>query len=204
MSRRTILVDYPEKELQKYESIEISYQGTIDVILGWDDLWDDSKQLQIILDDADLCVFYKTKTGEVGGVFPNEYSQKHTEGSLVQFPFIFRMGEERLYPKYQCEEIIRIARLHEMKELYIVAIDYHASVENETGFGAPVTLETVGTDPLIKINYSRNSYEQGSILLLAVLEEKCDGSLVITNKSKLMTMSEAFDSIPGFATIVTA
>ena len=188
------------KELHKNELVEFQYKNFFDVILGWDGFWKDK-----YIDDIDLCIFYKKKSGETGGVYTSMYNQKEdAEGSLMKFPFIFLMGEERPNNKYNDEEIIRIASIHDMEEVYIVAIDYNAAIKNETGFEIPVTLETADTKPIVAIPYSRSKEVSGAILLLATLKESRDSSIEITNRSTLMTLSEAFNTIPGFATIVTA
>lgn len=185
--------------IQKNESISFRHQGYFDIILGWDGIWKGKN-----VDDIDLCVFYKTKAGETGGIYANTYNhKKNTEGSLMEFPFIFLMGEERPNYKYNDEEIIRIANIQEMEEVYIVAIDYNAAIEDETGFEIPVTLETTDTKPTVSILYSRTKDAHGVILLLATLKESGNSSVVITNKSKQMSLSDAYSEIPGFDSIVT-
>jgi len=186
------------KELFKDEYLVIQHEGRFDIILGWNNYWNRFM-------DLDLCVFYRKKDGVTGGVFPSYYNyQKHTEGSLSEFPFILLFGENRMSPKYKEEEMIGVANIHEMEEVYIVAIDYNAAVEDEPGFSLPLTIETIGTIPLITLSYSKPENTQGGILLLATLKEQDDGSLIITNKSKLMDLSAAFNKIPGFASIVTS
>jgi hypothetical protein len=90
-----------------------------------------------------------------------------------------------------------------MEEVYIVAIDYNAAIEDETGFDIPVTLETTDTKPTVSILYSRTKDAYGAILLLATLKESGNSSVVITNKSKQMSLSDAYSEIPGFDSIVT-
>lgn len=198
MSRRIMFVVFPKKEIQKNESIEISYQGYFDIILGWDGIWKGK-----YVDDIDLCVFYKTKAGETGGVHTKEYNGlKTSEGSLTDFPYIFYMGEDRPNQKYADEEIIRIANIHEMEKVYIVAIDYCAAVEDESGFDIPVTLDTTDTNPIVTMNFSRARDMRGSVLILASLKESDDTSIVFTNNSELMSVSDAFREIPGFASII--
>ena len=99
------------KEIYKNEPVEFQYQRHFDVILGWNGFWNGK-----YVDDIDLCIFYKKKSGETGGVYTNTYNHnKNAEGSLTEFPFIFLMGEDRLNKKYYDEEIIRIANIHDME-----------------------------------------------------------------------------------------
>ena len=101
-----------DKELHKNESLEFHNQGFFDIILGWDD-FQEGKWME----DIDLCAFFRKRNGETGGVFNNTYNHnKVTEGSLSESPFIFLFGEERINPKYKCEDIIRVANIDEMGE----------------------------------------------------------------------------------------
>ena len=187
------------KEIHKNELVEFQYKNFFDIILGWNVFWNGK-----YVDEIDLCIFYKKKSGETGGVYTNTYNhKKNTEGSLMEFPFIFLMGEGRPNNKYNDEEIIRIANIHDMEEVYIVAIDYNAAIEDETGFDIPVTLETTDTKPMVAIPYSRTKDAHGAILLLATLKESDNSSIVITNKSKQISLSDAYNEIPGFDSIVT-
>ena len=113
------------------------------------------------------------------------------------------MGEERPNHKYDVEEVIRIANIQEMEEVFIVAIDYDEAIEEETGFNVPVMLEIHNSEPAVTISYSRTYEEKGAVLLLAMLKDSGSSSIVITNQSKLMTLSDAFNEIPGFDTIAT-
>ena len=148
--------------------------------------------------------FYKTKAGETGGVYTRMYNGlKSSEGSLVDFPYILYMGEVRPNQQYADEEIIRIANIHEMEKVYIVAIDYCAVVEDESGFDLPITLDIIDTDPMVTMYFSRTEDMYGSVLILASLKESDDTSIVFTNNSELMSVSDAFREIPGFASIIT-
>lgn len=189
-----------DKELHKNESLEFHNQGFFDIILGWDD-FQEGKWME----DIDLCAFFRKKNGETGGVFNNTYNHnKVTEGSLSESPFIFLFGEERINPKYKCEDIIRVANIDEMEEVFLVAIDYNATIEENTGFDLPIMLELNENNLAVKISYTRTNDTQGTILLFATLKVSNNASIVITNQSKLMTLSDAFKEIPGFASIVTS
>lgn len=190
-------------ELLKDEAFEILFERKFTILLGWNNC---IKRFRKRFMDLDLCAFYRKKNGETGGVFSSEFnlSKKHTEGSLSEFPFIFLFGENRLSPKYENEEMIGVVNIHKMEEVFIVAVDYNAAVKNEPGFSLPLTLETIGTNPLISISYTKTENTQGAILLLATLKELDNGSIIISNKSKLMDLLEAFNEIPGIDSILTS
>ena len=45
--------------------------------------------------DLDLCMFFKKKDGEVGGVFSSAFRQKKSDlGSLTDFPFMLHKGDK--------------------------------------------------------------------------------------------------------------
>lgn len=190
-------IDFVQKDIHKKESVEFLYQNHFDVILGWNERMN-------VYKNYDLCVFYRKKDKNTGGVFSYDYRSRNSDlGSLTEFPYMFLMGEDRPNQKYDCEEIIRIANIQEIEEACIVVIDYDAATEEETGFGIPVMVEINDSEPAVTISYSRTSDEHGVILLLATFKESENSSIVITNQSKLMTLSDAFNVIPGFDSIVT-
>ncbi len=191
-------IDFVQKDLQENESIVFFYPNYFDVILGWDESMN-------VFGNYDLCAFYKKKDKSTGGIFPYEYHNRKSDlGSLNVFPYMSLMGEERPNHKYDVEDIIRIANIQEMEEVFIVAIDYDAAIEEVTGFNIPVTLKIHNSEPAVTISYSRTIEANGAVLLLAILKESGNSSVVITNQSKLMTLPDAFNEIPGFDSIVTS
>lgn len=183
-----------KKVIHKNESVEFLHQGLFDIILGWD---------ECVNANYDLCVFFRKKDKSTGGVFTRDYSSlgKQTEGTLGSFPNIYLMGEDRMCPQYDLEEIVRIANLNSMDEVYLVAVDYDAYCQNLNGFDMPVTLVTTDTNPLVKIDYLKSQQEHGTVLFLATLKETNNGVILITNKSKLMSLEDAYMEIPGFSHI---
>ena len=182
-----------KKVIHKNESVEFFHQGLFDIILGWHE----SNA------NYDFCVFFRKKDKSTGGVFAHEFCGKQTEGTLEAFPYIYFMGEDR--PQYDLGDllgdIVRIANLHSMDEVYLVALDYDACCQNKNGFDMPVTLVTTATNPLVKIDYSKSQQEYGTVLLLSTLKETDKGDIIITNKSQLMSLEDAFEKIPGFSHI---
>ena len=61
---------------RKQEEATFTFEGRLRVDLYWK-----------VGTDLDLCLFFRKKDGEVGGVFSNEYRQKKSDlGSLEKFP----------------------------------------------------------------------------------------------------------------------
>lgn len=180
--------------LNKGESLTFNYQEYFDLILGWSG-YDGNRYI----DDIDLCMFYKTKENTTGGIYSSFYGKRESEGSLSVPPFVFLMGEERMNPKYNDEVILRVKHLNEFEEVYVVAIDYFAATNNEDlGFTLPITLETLKTTPILTMTSQRTAGEKGSICILATLKQNKDGTILMNNESKYISLSEACNLIPGF------
>lgn len=186
-----------KRELQKGDNSIFSYQEFFDIILGYDDGKDN-------FTDIDFCVFYKKKDQSTGGVFSREYGRGlRSEGDLYSFPYICLMGELRPKPSYQNEEIIRFANIHDMEEVYLVAIDYNAAVGNrKVSFPTSIIIETLCTKPVVSFEFSKCENDRGCVYLMAVLREYTEESISITNKAALLELSEAVNIIPGFNTII--
>lgn len=70
---------------RKQEEVAFTFNGQLKVNLYWS-----SKT------DLDLCIFFRKKDGEVGGVFSNEYRNKKSDlGSIDKFPFIQHLGDNK-------------------------------------------------------------------------------------------------------------
>ena len=188
--------------LNKGRTLTFSYQGFFDLILGWSG-YDGNRYV----DDIDLCLFYKAKNNTTGGIFNRMYRSSYykineSEGSLGTFPFVLYIGEVRPKPKYIDEEIVRVRHLNEFEAVYVVAIDYFATINNEEiGFTLPITLETIETVPTLTLTSQRSSSEKGTICILAMMKQNNDGTIVMNNVSKYILLSEACELIPGFSMI---
>lgn len=186
------------KYLYRGQTEKITQLNYFDIILGWSG-WDGNKYN----DDIDLCVFYKNADNITGGVFNRSYKRdKETEGSLTCFPYVCYIGEERPNNKYNDEEIIRISKINTLTELYIVAIDYFAAVNEQEPFSLPLFLdiEYEGLLPLsIKVN--RKESEIGPICLIASIKKDTNDSIWVTNETRFYTLEKALEPIPGFTQI---
>jgi uncharacterized protein involved in tellurium resistance len=153
--------------------------------------------------DLDLCLFWKTKDGKIGGVFSDGYRQNKKDlGDLEVYPFIKHFGD-KLKPEHgeEQQETIRIRSMESLSELYIVVINYDKAVDME-----PVTFSQdsgrveITTDTGDNLEVLVDSEESGHVYLICKIENNETGKKVI-NEREVMTLGNAFDNIPGFELI---
>lgn len=187
------------RDFDRGQTAIFTQQNYFDIILGWSG-WNGNKYI----DDIDLCVFYKNADNTTGGVFNRSYKgNKETEGFLNCFPYVCYIGEERPNNKYNDEEIVRISKINTLTELYIVAIDYFAAVNEQEPFSLPLFLdiEYEGMLPFLSINVNRKESETGPICLIASIKKDTNDNILVTNETKFYTVKKALESIPGFTQI---
>ncbi len=79
--------------------------------------------------DLDLVAFYKRKDGGEGGVFSTNYLGGHL-GDLARFPFMQLSGDAlESDGREASEEVMRVASLSEVAQLYILALNQTAARE---------------------------------------------------------------------------
>ena len=70
---------------RKGEAADFTFSGKLKVKLFWSSPT-----------DLDLCLFFKKKNGEVGGIFSNEYRGRKSDlGNLNDFPYMLHMGDNK-------------------------------------------------------------------------------------------------------------
>lgn len=178
---------------RKEEQAAFTFSGKLKVKLLW--------QSET---DLDLCLFFRKKNGEIGGVFSNEYRGKRSDlGDLNKFPFMLHMGDAK-EPSPGGEEIeqINIARLDEIDTAYVCIVNYGAAVEGEDVTYADesgrVELQSDSGDYLEVL---ADSNDEGHVYCVCSIKNK-DGEYALKNESKVMDLSTAFEKIPGFELIV--
>jgi hypothetical protein len=152
--------------------------------------------------DLDLCIFFKTKEGKVGGVFSNEYRGRKSDlGFLDKFPFIKHSGDDKEpAPGSLSSEEIRIAKLDDIESAYILIVNYTAALEEETvtfaEHSGKVVLRSDNEDQSdLEINV--DSSDEGQVYYVGKILN--DGnSYVLSNECKVLFLGDAFDEIPGF------
>lgn len=177
---------------RKEEQATFTFSGKLKVKLTWTPG----------SEDLDLCLFFKQKNGEIGGVFSNEYRGKRSDlGTLDKFPYIEHKGDAR-GGRGEKSEQINIARLDDIETAYICIINYEAAVEGEdvtyAQEGGRVELESDSGDYLEVI---ADSNDEGHVYCVCSILNK-NGEYALKNESKVMDLGTAFEKIPGFSLIV--
>lgn len=91
---------------RKEKPVEFTFSGLLKIKLIWQSAT-----------DLDLCVFYKKKDGDVGGVFSSAFRQKKSDmGSLTEFPYMLHKGDKP-EPEAGGESVeqVNVANLNEIE-----------------------------------------------------------------------------------------
>ena len=153
--------------------------------------------------DLDLCLFFKKKNGEVGGVFSNEYRGKRSDlGSLEQFPFMLHLGDNKEpAPGGEETEQINIASLADIEQAFVCIVNYDAAIEQRdvtySDEGGRVEVQSDSGDYLEVL---ADSKDEGHVYCVCSIKNN-DGDYALKNESRVMDLATAFDDIPGFALI---
>lgn len=177
---------------KKGETADFTFGGKLKIKLMWSSAT-----------DLDLCLFFKKKDGNVGGVFSNEYRGKKSDlGSLDQFPYILHMGDKK-EPSAGEEEVeqINVANLAEIDTAYVCIVNYDAALEQEevtyADEGGRVELQSDSGDYLEVL---ADSKDEGPIYCVCSIKNN-DGVNALKNESRVMDLGTAFEEIPGFSLI---
>lgn len=183
---------------RKGEAADFTFSGKLKIKLFWSS---DT--------DLDLCLFFRKKNGEVGGVFSNEYCGRKSDlGNLNEFPFMLHMGDNK-EPSEGGEETeqINVASLNDIDEAYVCIVNYGAAIEEEevtyAQEGGRVELQSDSGDFLEVV---ADSDEHGPVYCVCTIKnvggenslKKCGGD---SDHPEVMDLSTAFDKVPGFALI---
>lgn len=147
--------------------------------------------------DIDLCLFYQSKKGDTDAVCSMEFTGKmEYEGNLDVFPFIKHLGDW-----LDCAEAIHISSLNDMALISICAFNYADCIEGElTDFTQyEGKLEVLVNDECIHSISMDNAHENNVYLFCRILCE--NGSFWLEDVNRVISLSEAYDSIPGFSKI---
>ncbi len=166
------------------------------------------KQLMVTLKwttavDLDIMAFYKTKDGKEGGVFSDNYPGGSL-GSLNNFPFIELSGDEGVGGTGgDNEEVIRITKLDDMAELYIVTINYDDAVENKTSsFNDYDGAVTVMNDQGEAVEIPLNARDEGHVAVICKIDNTSPVGAKLINVNDIIGLDNFAKSIPGAKTIV--
>lgn len=152
--------------------------------------------------DLDLCLFYKRKDGRSGGIFPSEYRNCKTDtGSIDHFPYMYLYGES--LPSDGDSEVAIINRVDEIDEIFVCIINYNATIEGEEDFlfSQDVCRLEIRNSEGINVNVLPEPIHSGCICLLCTIKNR-DNEITLKNESKAISVSSAFEKIPGFEQII--
>lgn len=176
---------------RKQEEATFTFEGRLRVDLYW-----------TVGTDLDLCLFFRKKDGEVGGVFSNEYRQKKSDlGSLEKFPFIRHDGDVKKPGEVEAHEQINIAKLDDIDEAFVCIVNYDAAIE-----GDDVTYAEEGGRIEVKsdsgdyLEVLADSEDEGHVYCVCSIKNK-GGEFALKNESRVMSLGKAADEIPGFLLI---
>lgn len=153
--------------------------------------------------DQDLCIFFKRKDGQVGGVFSNEYRNKKSDlGDLKSFPYMLHLGDNK-EPQPGNEEVeqINVASLDEIDTAYVCVVNYGAAIEGEDiTFAQDHARIELQSDSGDYLEVLANSEDHGHVYCVCSIKN-ANGENSLMNESRVMDLSTAFDEIPGFSLI---
>lgn len=184
---------------KKGESVGFTFSEALKVRFFW-----------TVETDFDLCLFYKNKNGETGGVFSEGYSgKKESMGSLEKFPFIQLLADEdKPQGGNEVYEQLNISNLDEIDEAYIVVINYDAAKEDKENvtfaeMGGRVELLSSDGDYLEVVADSSETGLVYCVCYIKNIEErntltKCGGDDM---HPEVMDLETAYVKIPGFSEI---
>ena len=176
---------------KKQEEAAFTFGGRLKVVLYWTSNT-----------DLDLCLFFRKKDGEVGGVFSNEYRQKKSDlGYLDKFPFIEHKGDIKSPEEENIEEAkeeIWVAKLDDIDEAYACIVNYDAAIEGEdvtyAQEGGRIEVKSDSGDYLEVL---ADSADEGHVYCVCSIKNK-GGEFALKNESRVMSLGQAFKEIPGF------
>lgn len=177
---------------RKEKPAEFTFTGLLKVKL----LWQSST-------DLDLCLFFKKKDGEVGGVFSSAFRQKKSDlGSLTEFPYMLHKGD-KAEPEAGGESVeqINIANLNEIDTAYVCVLNYGKAIEGEeVNFAHDSGRIEIQSDNGDYFEVVIDAEQQGHVYHVCSIKNN-EGENSVMNEGVVMDLGTAFDKIPGFSLI---
>ncbi len=166
------------------------------------------KQLMVTLKwtvnvDLDLMAFYKAKNGQVGGVFSDNYPGGNL-GNLNSFPFIELSGDEGVGASGgDNEEVLRITKLDELAELYIVSINYTDAIDNrQSTYSDYDGIVMVVNDRGEAVEVPLNSPNRGHVAVICKIDNSSPMGAKLINMNDVMDLGDFLGTVPGANLIV--
>lgn len=177
---------------RKQEECAFTFSGKLKVKLFWTS---DT--------DLDLCLFFKKKNGEVGGVFSNEYRGKRSDlGALDKFPFMLHLGDNKEPAEGNEEtEQINIASLDEIEQAFVCIVNYKAAIDQlDVTYAEEAGRVELQSDSGDYLEVLADSTDEGHVYCVCSIKNN-EGEYALKNESRVMDLGTAFDEIPGFSII---
>lgn len=158
--------------------------------------------------DLDLMAFYKTKTGDTGGIYSSMYADGG-QGDLNSFPFMqldHDAGVGGSSNDSEKVETLKIAKLDNISELYLVAVNFTDASRNQksefASFDGRVTVTNEEGDAITVVLASK---ESGSVAVFARIENTNElMGAVLHNESQVLEFPKFREVIPGAKTLSLA
>lgn len=178
---------------RKGESVAFKFSGKLKVKLIWGT---DT--------DQDLCIFFKKKDGDIGGVFSDEYRNNRSDlGSLTKFPYMLHMGDNK-EPQPGDEEVeqVNVASLEEIDTAYVCVVNYGAAIDGkDTTFAQDKARIELQSDSGDYLEVLADSNDHGHVYCVCSIRNY-NGENSLKNESRVMDLATAYEQIPGFSLIV--
>lgn len=158
--------------------------------------------------DLDLMAFYKTKSGEVGGVYSSMYAAGG-DGDLRAFPYMKLDQDAGVGAQGggdEKRETLKIKSLDEIAELYLVAVNFTDASKNKSSeFASFDGRVNVSNEKGEEINVVLASRDQGSAAVFARIEHT--NALigpVLHNESRVLSFDQLRAELPGASSLSLA
>lgn len=149
--------------------------------------------------DLDLVAFYQAQDGREGGIFSTNYLGGNL-GDVKQFPFLELSGDElESAGDERSEEVMRVAKLDELKYVYILAMNHTDASQGRARSFAQIDVRVeVKTDRGQRFRVPLNSTIPGEVALLCKLDNtnRITGPQLV-NDARVMRLDEFYQQIPG-------
>lgn len=161
-------------------------------------------QLQVVLEwraavDLDLMAFFRAKNGQVGGVFSSNFPGGDM-GSLTSFPFIQLSGDAGVNAQEEDDnqEVLDIARLDDLAEVYICALNYtDAAAKRSSSFADYDGNVIVNDNHGHSVTVPLNATQKGQVAIVARIDHSGDGDAILRNENSILDLGQFFQTIPG-------
>ena len=132
----------------------------------------------------------------------NIVKRKAISVSLDKFPFMLHLGDNKEpAPGGEESEQINIAKLDDIDEAFVCIVNYGAAIEGEdvtyAEEGGRIEVKSDSGDYLEVL---ADSSDEGHVYCVCSIKNK-GGEFALKNESRVMSLSKAFNEIPGFALI---